>query len=319
MSKAGPRILARDLRRAFGPTLAVDGVSLRVEPGQAYGLVGPDGAGKTTTMRLLCGALAMDAGSVVLDGIDLANDLARARERIGYLPQRFSLYGELTVRENLQFFAEVRGLPAQDWLPRSIEILDFVGLSEFAERRAEALSGGMRQKLGLAAALIHRPRVLLLDEPTSGVDPVTRQGFWQLLIRLLADGVGVLVSTPYMDEASRCHRLGFMSRGRLLVEGTPGEVAHRLEGRILEVTGRPLRALAGALLRRQHVEDVQLFGDRLHVRVAPGSAAEVERQLPAAAAEAEAALEGSSRIAAGLEDVFIELLQGDARSAPPDS
>jgi len=315
MNQAEPRILARDLRRAFGPTPAVDGVSLRVEPGQAYGLVGPDGAGKTTTMRLLCGALAMDAGSVSLDGIDLATDLPRARERLGYLPQRFSLYGELTVRENLQFFAEVRGLPAAEWLPRSKEILDFVGLAEFGERPAEALSGGMRQKLGLAAALIHRPHILLLDDPTSGVDPVTRQGFWQLIIRLLAEGVGVLVSTPYMDEASRCHRLGFMSRGRLLLEGSPAEVARRLQDRVLEVAGSPLRALARQAAGDPDVEAVQLFGDRLHVRVAPGCAQAVLDRLPRLAADAGGQLDTLRLVAPQLEDVFIELLEGDQAGA----
>ncbi len=315
MSQAETPILARDLRRAFGPTLAVDGVSLRVEQGQAYGLVGPDGAGKTTTMRLLCGALAMDAGSVFLDGLNLETDLAGARERLGYLPQRFSLYGELTVRENLQFFAEVRGLPAAEWQPRSKEILDFVGLAEFAERPAEALSGGMRQKLGLAAALIHRPRILLLDEPTSGVDPVTRQGFWQLIIRLLAEGVAVLVSTPYMDEASRCHQLGFMSRGRLLLEGSPAEVTRRLHERVLEVAGDPLRALARQAEGDPDVEAVQLFGDRLHVRVAPGRAQAVLDRLPRLAADGGGRLETIRLVAPQLEDVFIELLEGDKAGA----
>ncbi len=311
-----PRILAQDLRRAFGPTTAVDGLCLRVDAGQAYGLVGPDGAGKTTTMRLLCGALALDSGTVHLDGFDLAHDLSRARAQIGYLPQRFSMYGELTVRENLRFFAEVRGLPAQDWTTRSLEILEFVGLGEFADRRAEALSGGMRQKLGLAAALIHRPRILLLDEPTSGVDPVTRQGFWQLIIRLLAEGVGVLVSTPYMDEAARCQRLGFMSHGRLLVEGSPAEVARRLDGRVLEVMGEPLRGLAQMARVESGVEAVQLFGDRLHLRVAPGKAEAVRKRLPEAALERGVRVDRIRPVASELEDVFIELLESESSRTP---
>jgi ABC-2 type transport system ATP-binding protein len=315
-TKGVPRIQAQGLRRAFGPTLAVDGVSLSVDAGQAYGLVGPDGAGKTTTMRLLCGALSLDSGSVHLDGIDLAHDLTRARAQLGYLPQRFSLYGELTVRENLRFFAEVRGLPAHDWTSRSLEILDFVGLSEFADRRAEALSGGMRQKLGLAAALVHRPRILLLDEPTSGVDPVTRQGFWQLIIRLLSEGVGVLVSTPYMDEAARCQRIGFMSRGRLLVEGTPADVARRLEGRVLEVVGEPLRVLARVARTEGGVQAVQLFGDRLHLRVAPGAAEAVLGRLPQAARERGIRLDRIRLVSSELEDVFIELLESEAGGRP---
>ena len=310
-----PLILADGLRRAFGATVAVEDLSLRVDAGQAYGLVGPDGAGKSTTMRLLCGAIRSDAGRVVLGGIDLAQDISGARAQIGYLPQRFSLYGELTVEENLRFFAEVRGLPPEAWKPRSREILDFVGLGEFADRRAEALSGGMRQKLGLAAALVHRPRILLLDEPTSGVDPVTRQGFWQLIIRLLREGVAVLVSTPYMDEASRCHCLGFMSRGRLLVEGAPAEVARRLDGRVLEVAGAPLRDLARLARGDGGVEAAQLFGDRLHVRVAPHAADAVMHRLPEAALAADIQVDSIRLVPPQLEDVFIQLLESEAPQA----
>jgi drug efflux transport system ATP-binding protein len=307
-----PLILAEGLRRAFGSTIAVDDITLRVDAGQAYGLVGPDGAGKSTTMRLLCGAIRCDAGRVVLGGIDLAKDVSGARAQIGYLPQRFSLYGELTVEENLRFFAEVRGLPPEAWKPRSREILEFVGLTEFNDRRAEALSGGMRQKLGLAAALIHRPRILLLDEPTGGVDPVTRQGFWQLIIRLLADGAAVLVSTPYMDEASRCQVLGFMSRGRLLVEGTPTEVARLLEGRVLEVVGAPLRELAQLARGDDGVQAAQLFGDRLHLQVAPDAADGVIHRLPEAAEAARLQLDSIRVVPAQLEDVFIHLLEREA-------
>ncbi|MCX6072041.1 MAG: ABC transporter ATP-binding protein [Chloroflexi bacterium] len=306
-----PLILAEGLRRAFGSTVAVQDLNLRVDAGQAYGLVGPDGAGKSTTMRLLCGAIRCDAGRVVLGGIDLERDLSGARAQIGYLPQRFSLYGELTVEENLRFFAEVRGLPSEEWEPRSREILEFVGLTEFVDRRAEALSGGMRQKLGLAAALVHRPRILLLDEPTTGVDPVTRQGFWQLIIRLLEEGVAVLVSTPYMDEASRCHRLGFMSRGRILVEGSPAEVARRLEGRILEVVGAPLRELAGLARSDAGVETAQLFGDRLHLQVAPEAAEAVMRRLPEAARAADLQVDSIRLVPSQLEDVFIHLLESE--------
>lgn len=313
-TQAEPLILAEGLRRTFGTLVAVDRVSLRVDPGEAYGLVGPDGAGKSTTMRLLCGAIRGDAGRVLLGGIDLAQDLSGARAQIGYLPQRFSLYGELTVEENLRFLAEVRGLPQEAWAPRSQEILDFVGLSEFADRRAEALSGGMRQKLGLAAALIHRPRILLLDEPTGGVDPVTRQGFWQLIIRLLSEGVAVLVSTPYMDEASRCHTIGFMSRGRLLVEGSPREVTRILEGRVLEVIGAPLRALIRAARQEAGVESAQLFGDRVHLRVAPGAAEAVMRRLPEAASAVDARVEGVRVVPPQLEDIFIHLLEGEAHA-----
>ncbi len=188
---------AQEISKAFNRKPAVDGISLQVAPGEIYGLVGPDGAGKTTTLRLLCAALKLDRGVISIAGYDLKHRTEQARAQMGYLPQRFSLYEELTVMENIRFFAEVRGLSLSAWKPRSLEILDFVGLAGFKDRRAGNLSGGMKQKLGLAAALVHRPQVLLLDEPTTGVDPVTRQDFWQLIIRLVAEeGVAMLVSTP---------------------------------------------------------------------------------------------------------------------------
>jgi ABC-2 type transport system ATP-binding protein len=302
-------IEARGLRKSFGDNVAVDGLSISVDAGRIYALVGPDGAGKTTTMRLLCGALCADEGEVWLGGIPLWETTEKARALVGYLPQRFSLYGELTVEENLRFFAEVRGLPPGEWESRAREILEFVGLAEFARRRAEALSGGMKQKLGLAAALVHRPRILLLDEPTGGVDPVTRQAFWQLLIELLGQGVGVLVSTPYMDEASRCSRVGFLAQGRLLIDGSPGEIARRLEGRMLEVVAEPRRRAAGIAADDPDVEDARPVGDRLRLRVRPGARPEVTRRLTERLPEQGCSLEQIRDSAAGLEDVFIELLQ----------
>lgn len=303
-------IEARDLRRTFDGLVAVDGLSLTVGEGEIVALVGPDGAGKTTTMRLLCGALRPDAGEMRIAGLDLARLPDQARSRLGYLPQRFSLYGELTVLENLRFFAEVRGLGPEAWRPRALEILEFVGLAEFLDRRAEALSGGMKQKLGLAVALVHRPQVLLLDEPTGGVDPVTRQSFWQLLIRLAKEGVAVLISTPYMDEAARCNRVVFMDRGRALVEGTPTELRRRLEGRVLEVAGGPRRTLEALARQDPEVESVQAFGDRLHLRVRPGGARSVARRLKRAARRAGAQVERARAVEAGLEDVFLALLEG---------
>jgi len=301
-------IVAENLRKSFGTNHAVAGLSLHVAPGEAYGLVGADGAGKTTTMRLLCGALRADSGQVTLGEYDLARHTEQARSLIGYLPQRFSLYGELTVLDNLHFFAEVRGLAEADWLPRSKEILEFVGLNEFADRRAEMLSGGMKQKLGLAAALVHRPLILLLDEPTGGVDPVTRQGFWQLLIRLRREGVAVLISTPYMDEASRCNRVGFMHRGQLLLEGSPSDVCRRLEGRVLELVGQPRHLLTQLASADPAVQDVHAFGDRLHLRTAAGASQGVVERLERAIPAAGGRLEFVRPIAPQLEDAFIEML-----------
>lgn len=304
-------IWAQDLRRSFGEVEAVAGLSLTVAAGEIYGLVGPDGAGKTTTFRLLCGALRMDSGSVTIAGLDLHKHLDQARERIGYLSQRFSLYEDLTVLENLRFFAEVRGLPPADWRPRSREILEFVGLWEFGARLAGQLSGGMKQKLGLAIALVTRPSILLLDEPTTGVDPLTRQDFWQLIIRLAAEEhIAVLVSTPYMDEASRCHRVGFIRGGKLVVEGQPRNLRELLAGRIVELAGSPLDRLAAIARADRRVRWVQRFGERLHLLVEPGQGEAVLAELPEALRHEGVVFTRLSPVAPQLEDVFIALSEG---------
>ena len=292
---------ACDLRKSFGSVHAVDGLSLQVAPGEIYGLVGSDGAGKTTTLRLLVGALRPDSGSAAIGGADVATQGEAARSQIGYLSQRFSLYEDLTVLENIRFFAELRGLRQDEWQPRCLEILDFVGLAAFTGRRAGQLSGGMKQKLGLASALVTRPRLLLLDEPTTGVDPVTRQDFWQLIIRIAAaEDMAVLLTTPYMDEAARCSRIGFMRHGCLIAEGTPSELRQRLEGRILEVRGGDLRQVRIQMTGLPDVEDARLFGDRLHLRLRLGAGQSVHEELSRLKLEARLA-------SASLEDVFILL------------
>lgn len=298
-------IETRDVRRSFGEHAAVAGVDLEIEGGELYGLLGPDGAGKTTMIRLLCGALIADSGSILLAGYDIDKETDQARAQIGYLAQRFSLYGDLTVRENLHFFAQVRGLPRSAWEERANEILAFVGLEEFAGRRADALSGGMKQKLGLATALIHRPKILLLDEPTGGVDPVTRQSFWQLLVRLLRQGVAVLMTTPYMDEAARCTRVGFMQAGQILLEGAPTTVAERLKGRVIELVGHPRRAIETAAKQDPGIEAVQTYGDRFHLRVAPGQAEPVLRRFPGLVQKLGGRVDSLQTISPTLEDVFI--------------
>ncbi len=319
-----PHILVSHLNKSFGSTQAVKNLNLCVEPGEIYGLIGPDGAGKTTTLRLMCGALRPDPahlpGSpqpiIQIAGVDMLTHTDQARAQLGYLPQRFSLYEELTVVENLRFFAEVRGLAAASWQPRCMQILEFVGLAGFTRRRAGQLSGGMRQKLGLAAALVHSPKVLLLDEPTTGVDPVTRQDFWQLIIRLVADeSVAVLVTTPYMDEAGRCARIGFMRLGEILVEGKPVELCSTLNGRILEVHGEPLQLLRQLARSESSVEDAQMFGDCLHLRVKPGAAQSVIRHLKATVPSQGGKLTLARPIVPQLEDVFINLLETQSETA----
>jgi len=302
-------IQANNISKSFGDTHAVNGVSLNIRAGEVYGLVGSDGAGKTTTMRLLVGALKADSGEVRICGYDLNKQVENARSQFGYLSQRFSMYEDLTVLENIRFFAEVRGLKSNEWLPRCNEILEFVGLEKFTDRRAGLLSGGMKQKLGLASALVTRPKVLLLDEPTTGVDPVTRQDFWQLVIRLTtqADGVAVIISTPYMDEASRCHRVGFMKAGRIITEDTPSNLRALLAGRILELRGSPLHILRHTAHVDKDVEDVQAFGDRLHIRVGEGKAEDVLRRLPAEIRSVGGQIDELRIIPPILEDVFIAL------------
>lgn len=309
-------IIAKDLWKVFGKKIAVQELSLQVATGEIYGLVGPDGAGKTTTIRLLCGALQPEPGLaethpiIQIAGYDMVNNPESARAQIGYLPQRFSLYEELTVLENLRFFAEVRGFTSDQWQPRCMEILDFVGLTEFVNRRAVHLSGGMKQKLGLAAALVHRPQVLLLDEPTSGVDPVTRQDFWQLIIHLVAEeSHALLVSTPYMDEASRCTRVGFMQQGRLLVEAPPDVLRNRLSGRIVEVRGKPLPLLLDLAARIEDVEQAHRFGDRLHLRVRAGRTAAVIKRLRREVRIHDAETTVIRSITPQLEDAFIAFLE----------
>lgn len=339
---------ANNLHKSFGDNHAVNGVSLNIRAGEIYGLVGSDGAGKTTTMRLLVGALLPNQGEIQVCGYDVLKQTELARSQIGYLSQRFSMYEDLSVLENIRFFAEVRGLTQTEWLPRSMEILEFVGLADFKDRRAGLLSGGMKQKLGLASALVTRPRLLLLDEPTTGVDPVTRQDFWQLVIKLVSSlspspmlgasplpagegqgvrekgegGVSVLISTPYMDEASRCHRVGFMKNGKIIAEDTPSNLRARLNGRVLELRGDPINTLRHIAHQDEDVEDVAAFGDKLHLRVKENSVKNVMARLPKQIQKQKAALVELRSVPPALEDVFIALSETDSnvsRHSPPTS
>ena len=296
-----------NLVRAFGDVRAVDGLNLQVHAGEMVGLVGPDGAGKTTAIRLMCGALQPTSGVVRVAGYEIPAQVEKAREQIGYLAQRFALYGDLSVKENIDFFGEVFDVPEVELKNRALELMRFAGLEDFMDRPAAALSGGMQKKLGLATALVHQPRVLLLDEPTGGVDPVARQEFWQLLIALLRGGSAVLVSTPYMDEAMRFNRVLFMNHGRVLTQGVPRELLQLLAGRILELDAIPQLTAAQIAKDDPEVEDVHTFGNHLHLRVR--SAAGPLERLPARFQSAGITLTHLVPVAPTLEDVFIYLIE----------
>jgi ABC-2 type transport system ATP-binding protein len=294
-----------DLKRSFGAITAVDGLSLQAPQGRIYGLVGPDGAGKTTTLRVLCGALLADSGEARVAGIDVRRDPDGARRRIGYVAQRFSLYGDLTVAENMRFFADIYGLPTSERAAMTERLLTFSRLGPFLKRRADALSGGMRQKLALACALIHRPEVLILDEPTTGVDPVARREFWDLLADTVArDGLTVLVATSAMDEADRCHTIGFMRDGRLRASGSPRELQRLVPGVVLEVRAEPLRNAEAALQGVAGVRDVQVVGDRLHLFADPAPS---EASVRAALEQAGATFVAMRNVAPTMEDVYLHL------------
>jgi ABC-2 type transport system ATP-binding protein len=292
------------LTRRFGELTAVDGLSLTVAEGEIFGLVGPDGAGKTTTMRLLTGLLAPSAGEAWVDGLQVEKEADTIKERIGYMSQRFGLYPDLTVQENIDFYADLYDVPTRGRQAKLDRLLAFSNLTPFRRRRAGNLSGGMKQKLGLACALIHTPRVLFLDEPTNGVDPVSRRDFWRILYQLLREGVTIFVSTAYLDEAERCNRIGLMHQGHLLACDTVDGVKSLLQGVLLEVRcDRPREA--AKILSPGHTA---LFGDRLHVRVdvADQDRSSIERTLKMGGfADIEIRV-----IEPSLEDVFTSALPG---------
>ena len=311
MPSSAPEVAAAaieiaNVTRRFGKTVAVDRLSLRIECGEIFALVGPDGAGKTTLLRLICGALAVDSGTLSVDGVDVVRQSERVQAAIGYMPQRFSLYPDLSVIENLHFYGEIFGVSRADFAERSQRFLADFALAAFADRRAEDLSGGMKQKLALACTLIHSPATILLDEPTAGVDPLSRREFWRILYGINRSGTTIVVSTPYMDEAERANRVAFISRGTILECGTPADLKRNVHGEVVEVTcarrGDARRALHGDPL----VRSVEIFGETLHVLVASAEQAlpDVRGRLAAAGIE-DPALRA---IPASLEDAFVARL-----------
>jgi len=277
---SGALLAASALEVAYGATRAVRGASFAVHPGEVVGLIGPDGAGKTSSLRVLAGLRRATGGGATAFGEDCWRRRRELHRRLGYLAQRFALYGDLTVAENVQFFALMYGVPR--WRERRTRLLELVGLARFHDRLADRLSGGMKQKLALACTLIHSPDVLLLDEPTTGVDPVTRRELWRLLAELVGDGLTLVVATPYLDEAERCTRVVLMHRGRILADASPAEVPERVPGSLLEVAAADRAAAGAALAGDGAVADIAVFGTTLHARF----------ELPAAdaAARARAAL-----------------------------
>lgn len=296
------------LTRTFDGIVAVDRLNFQVHRPEIFGLVGPDGAGKTTTLRMLAGILTPTGGQARVLGFDVLQEAEEIKARIGYMPQRFSLYADLSVQENLSFFAQVYGVPRHDRDQRMQELLDFAQLTPFRGRRAEFLSGGMKQKLALACTLIHRPQLLLLDEPTTGVDPVARREFWSILYRLLTQGVTILISTPYMDEAERCSRVGFLAAGRLLTVGTPQELKTAYPYQLLELRARPAGRAQQQARQAPGVLDVQIFGETLHLVVKDAQAA--RGPVQAFLEQADLDLVQVRPIAPTMEDVFMALLRG---------
>jgi ABC-2 type transport system ATP-binding protein len=297
--------------KRYGAVTAVDRVSFDVSAGEMFGLIGPDGAGKTTTIRLMGGLLRAESGRIRVFDRDPVIDHRAITGDVGYLSQRFSLYGDLTIDENIAFFAEIHGVPRYG--PARDRLLDMTQLTPFRKRRADQLSGGMKQKLALACTLVHEPRILLLDEPTTGVDPVSRREFWKLLAEFLARGLTIVMATPYLDEAERCARVALLHDGHLLALDEPSRLQAALAGQILEVVTDTPRPAIEALSRVPGVLDVQSFGDRAHARIAPGTADRVGAAIESAMREAAVPLISTRPIVASLEDVFIELITGGPR------
>jgi ABC-2 type transport system ATP-binding protein len=300
-------IETHDLTREFKKLRAVDSLDLAIQPGELFGLVGPDGAGKTTTLRLLAGLLSLTSGSGSVAGFDLETQPEAIKPHIGYMAQQFSLYGELSVVENLRFFAELFDVASSDLTEREARLLSFAGLTEFRGRRAGALSGGMQKKLALACTLIHQPKILLLDEPTTGVDPISRREFWDILTDLYSSGTTIVVSTPYMDEADRCTRVGLMYAGRMVVCDTPQKIRQGVHGDVIEIQPDDWRAARQLAADLPGVREVQTYGETLHLLVDSG-----EQRLPQierALKEEGVAFHGARIAPTRMEEAFISLIR----------
>ena len=300
-------IETKDLKRDFKKTHAVDGLTLSIEAGELFGLVGPDGAGKTTTLRLLAGLLDISDGNATVLGFDLKEKAESIKAHVGYMAQQFSLYGELSVMENLRFFAELFDVDSKDMAERTERLLTFAGLTEFKSRRAVDLSGGMQKKLALACTLIHQPEILLLDEPTTGVDPISRREFWNILTELHLQGTTIIVSTPYMDEADRCSRVGLMYSGKLVECDSPKRIREKLEGEVIEIQPEDWQEALKTVSSLDGVREAQTYGESIHLLVDSGKhrLPEIERAMKKSRLKYR-----SIRIApARMEEAFISLIR----------
>ncbi len=314
MSAAAAIVVLDRATKRFGRTLAVDALSLTVGRGEMFGLIGPDGAGKTTTIRVMAGLAAATSGAVRILGHDPVRQHRPITERVGYLSQHFSLYGDLSIDENIAFFAEIHGL--SDFRARRDRLLDLTQLRPFRDRLAERLSGGMKQKLALACTLVHQPELILLDEPTTGVDPVSRREFWKLLSEFLHEGLTIVMATPYLDEAERCTRVALLHEGRLLAVDDPTRLRQAYPGEIFEVVADPLAQAVARMSAHPDVADAQVFGERMHVRVR-GRAGEVARDwLEATLVSGGLARVRVRRVPASLEDVFIDRIRQASQAGP---
>lgn len=292
---------------------ALNAVDLHVEAGQLYGLVGPDGAGKTTLLRILSTVMNPTSGSARLMGYDVNKQAEQVRARLGYMPQAFSLYPDLSVMENLRFFADMNGVPRGKQKSRIDELLEFARLTDFTSRRSENLSGGMRKKLALACALVHEPEILLLDEPTTGVDPVSRRELWQLLAKVIQQGVTVLISTPYMDEAERCNMVSIIYQGRILTTGAPADLERQMPFRIVEIKAKPRGTLRQVVDKIDGGYGWRAVGDRLRLSVVDPAEAQTRIKADLETAGAQISILREARIL--MEDVFIYLVEQQEKQA----
>lgn len=293
-----------NLTKNYDTVEAVSGISFKVNRGEMFGLVGPDGAGKTTTIRTLCGLLNPTSGSVTLFDKDIVKERRSVQQKIGYLSQKFSLYGDLTVDENIEFFADIHDV--KDYRNRRNELLEFTRLTPFRDRLADNLSGGMKQKLALACSLIHKPQILFLDEPTTGVDPVSRRDFWKILSSLLKEGITIFMSTPYLDEAERCNRVAMMDKGKVIALDTPQKIKEGMNKDVVEIVCSPVRK-AYEVIHNKFNFEAQSFGDRINLVLNS-----FEKEYPAIEAELlenNIDIGGKRKITPSLENVFIHLIK----------